>query len=66
MTFKEYVNSNVKLDEDNPAQMAQIKSIDNQIKSIDSRIESLKTQRRLLVKKKVDLGGMDVADDKDL
>lgn len=58
MTFKEYVNSNVKLDEDNPAQMAQIKSIDVQINSVKSRIEALNKQLGILIKKKADLGGM--------
>ena len=58
MTFKEYVNSNIKLDEDNPAQMAQIKSIDAQINSLKSRIEGLNKQLGMLVKKKADLGGM--------
>ncbi len=58
MTFKEYVNSNIQLDEDNPAQMAQIKSIDAQINSVKSRIEALNKQLGMLVKKKADLGGM--------
>ena len=61
MKFSEYVemiNTTEVNEDDNPQQLAQIKTIDSQIDAKKKQIESLNKQLAQLVQKKASLGGM--------